>query len=311
MENVFIYLFNDRLIWSRLNESYEKENEKYLNCSQSDESDDSCDSDVGNEPKDGEEENGEMNNKRKKSSQDRNVDLLEESIACGSSSSCSEGDDDGSPTVKGHDEPASRPTTSHYCLYFEEDASRTPVKCKHQQGTRSDVNQNVCLSCEFAKELTDSLDHMAFLSPLVKNKQETSEPKFFSSHDLTLQSPTDLKPDKDDGNNNSSNDCDELDIIDETICEDPSAPMFSKTSPPAGSIPNEQKKSAIKRLHSESKSQDEGDEWFTPCIQPPAGQSQDENFKISNETVVKFFKNKDKFKMVRVFSLILISICSI
>ena len=50
--------------------------------------------------------------------------------------------------------------------------------------------------------------------------------------------------------------------------------------------------------------EDEG--WFCPFIEPPLVSELNEAFRVNNEPVVKYYKSKDKFKLVNiVFRLIL------
>lgn len=103
-----------------------------------------------------------LRQKVKVKSKSQQLELLDESIAQQATSSSSSSDNSfespSTPTQK------SAPS-SHYCGYFNHDSSEpaqlSSSGCKHPIV----VGQNVCLKCEFGRELSDSLDHMAFFSP--------------------------------------------------------------------------------------------------------------------------------------------------
>lgn len=140
----------------RGNESIEKENEQYLtHLSQEDDDDDDDDTISSDNQSDAE------NNTTKSafsSRKNNRLDLLDESVVNSSTSS----DDSFTSNAKNIQTTALR-DTSHFCTYFQQsnlEQDDTP-KCKHPVV----LGQKLCLKCEFGKELKDSLDHMAFLSP--------------------------------------------------------------------------------------------------------------------------------------------------
>jgi hypothetical protein len=77
-------------------------------------------------------------------------------------------------------------TIEHHCTYFDSDLSAAIDCCIHKLDEKINENiisQNICINCEYGKELKDSLDHMAFLSP---DKSEKISDKFH----LKFDSPT-------------------------------------------------------------------------------------------------------------------------
>lgn len=87
----------------------------------------------------------------------KELDLLDESISKANSSSSSSSDDSfTTPKASSQNQPI-----PHHCTYFGEDKIGETPKCQHKMTIR----QNVCLKCEYGRDFTDSLDHMAFLSP--------------------------------------------------------------------------------------------------------------------------------------------------
>lgn len=92
------------------------------------------------------------------------LELLDESVATAhSSTSSSSSSSDNSFTSPSTSKSPIKATTSshHYCAYFQHDSAHQNYGCKHAKV----IGQNVCPQCEFGRELSDSLDHMAFLSP--------------------------------------------------------------------------------------------------------------------------------------------------
>ena len=67
------------------------------------------------------------------------------------------------------------------CTYFEDSA----IKCKHLEGSKSPISQNVCPGCDFKNEIEDSLSHMAFWSPEKPNDQKANWKEL-----LKVESPT-------------------------------------------------------------------------------------------------------------------------
>jgi hypothetical protein len=252
-----------------LNESAEKENEKFLNVDSDEHDGDSDQSILSNHDQPG----------CSKPTEENKFDLLEQSMAP------DDDDDDESDNEKSFSSQKESATTkppeaSHYCSYFQKDSTQSNLTCQHQQNaSRNEIKQNVCLNCEFARELNDSLDHMAFLSP--SNKETT---KKFLTDELKFQSPTNeaslkaLPNEKSQDEEEEDEDFDDNDVVNETICE-----------------------IEVRRGHSgrENTPREEKSGWFTPGIQVPRPDELDGAVsKPNNDTIVKYYKDKDKYKMV-------------
>lgn len=83
------------------------------------------------------------------------------------------------------------------------------------------------------------------------------------------------------------------DIIDETICEESSEQVDCIIVKKVRETPVE-KSSPLKRNVTNEKRI----EWHTPRMEPPLANGIEFSFKKSNETIVSYFKTKDKYKMV-------------
>lgn len=267
--------------------------------------------------------------------------IIDESAA---DSSISSGDEsfskDDSPFI---------PQVGHECSYF----SNQPP-CSHRNSNPKSLFQNVCLNCEFVKEINDSLDHMAFLSP---ENFRNAKKKYFLT-DLNFDSPS-----------IESNDFAEIpDIVNETITED-DLKDFTQINETLNEIDDTKSELNLSRRSSNSLSEttlmlsdsdyDEADKeeeflkeyyakqakknqckrkkildeidqnerktsfdhyvnlaeiqqknnllnkklesneaWFCPRIEPPSADELKDAFKANNEPLVKYYKSKDKFKMV-------------
>jgi hypothetical protein len=165
----------------------EKENEKFLKDSDSDESD-SC------------EEDNEIinivdlnNNSRRIPSQDKaelikikqENQKIKNDLVENSSDEKSNVEEDSS--LDDSFEKKEKPRDlSHHCSYFE--ISDTQTECKHKLlAEKKTISRTSCLNCEYKNELLDSLDHLAFLSP----KEKTPKKKFYE--ELKFDSPTKLE----------------------------------------------------------------------------------------------------------------------
>jgi hypothetical protein len=92
-----------------------------------------------------------------------------------SSSSSSSSDSD-------EDDHSNLIIAKHECKYFL-NTDQNGNECS-ESATASSLRQHVCLNCDSKRDLTDSLEHMAFFSPPKSNFQQFT-------HDLTLgDSPT-------------------------------------------------------------------------------------------------------------------------
>lgn len=100
-------------------------------------------------------------------------------------------------------EPKQFHDLSHYCFYFQSDSSNNePPKCFHTElEAKKSINQKTCLYCDHKKAVEDSLNYMAFNSPV-----KTNNPII----DLKFDSPTTFEIVETVENN----------IIDDTLTED-------------------------------------------------------------------------------------------
>lgn len=110
----------------------------------------------------------------KKRSSNAELELLDESMTTAHSSTSSSSDD----SFTTNETATTTKTASHFCSYFQQESTHSTSGCKHTMV----IGQNVCLQCEFGRELSDSLDHMAFLSPQMKATRQVSANKF--GHDI-------------------------------------------------------------------------------------------------------------------------------
>ena len=140
------------------------------------------------------------------------TNIIEESL--GNTSISSSSDDS---FTKIDQEPINIPVTSHECSYFEE----TNQKCSHMDSNLKTISQNVCLGCEFVKEINDSLDHMAFLSPEKKNEKSNF------INELKFDSPTQIEEKKTEEIVDDNMDI--PDIINDTLTEEDLEKLNDKT----------------------------------------------------------------------------------
>lgn len=170
----------------RLDQSIERENDKYLN-------EDSSESESSDEEK---ETSSIAKSQRSRSPQsDTSRDDVRQEImsksqlnlidqSCISTSSDEEAD---IPAQGNLSKDSSIPGTQankpaeHDCSYF---GSSNPA-CGHLD-TESKLKQSVCLSCEFTQEFKDSLDHMAFHSPVPSQNASIKD----KLNELKFNSPT-------------------------------------------------------------------------------------------------------------------------
>jgi hypothetical protein len=66
---------------------------------------------------------------------------------------------------------------SHYCQYFKTRGSLND-KCIHRKDDH--ISQSICLNCDYKIEHQESLNHMAFESPVKKIQEQLEMPVFFS-----------------------------------------------------------------------------------------------------------------------------------
>lgn len=240
------------------------------------------------------------------------------------------------------------PQVSHECSYFREKAH-----CSHQDSNPKSLLQNVCLNCEFVKEINDSLDHMAFLSPETcrdAKKNFHDELKFdsptletnvlveipdiinetiteedvqeFSQINETFNETFDLKSEKNWSRRSScslsettlmlsDSDYEEAEKEEQFLIE-----YFAKKAKKDQlnrkkllNDSNENNKNYLFDVEVDlakiqqknsmmSKILEENESWFCPRIDPPLTTELGNVFKANNEPYVKYYKYKDKFKMV-------------
>jgi hypothetical protein len=181
-----------------LDQSIENENQMFLN-ENSDNSDDNSDREnelAKTSQKIKNETETEKSQREAKNTQHANTasQLIDATIISTSSSD----DDESSVVTKEPNDQQETQTVNrdltHFCSYFKVTGA-SQAKCKHNRPDAvhsSSLKQNVCLNCEFANEINDTLDHMAFLSPSLKNeKPAVIELKFNSP---TIE-PSEKSPD--------------------------------------------------------------------------------------------------------------------
>jgi hypothetical protein len=283
---------------------------------------------------------------------DSQMQLVEESCMNSSSSSSSSDEEIDNSRIR----------KSPICKYFliDEKSQQIENSCSHHK-TR--LSQDACLNCDFSKELKDSLDHMAFLSP---TSNEIKQDKFYE--ELKFDSPTLEVAELSENQLNQTAETflNDSTIVNETITEEPVENQINDES--KGNVSQfemnksnlvdlsklesgdrtsvsmsegtfvlsdhsddsfaderfycekENKYELKKRFAMEEKSIftlennsndtklsnlkfnqiDSSENWFTPCILPPVESELNQEFKINNEPIVKYFKSEDKFKVVTI-----------
>jgi hypothetical protein len=160
--------FKEDQFEEKCNTSIEKENEDFLK-----ESDDESISSTSSE---------DFNNEK----------LIETKSLMNLSTSSSSSADSSTNDNKSEYENASESQNSnsqdvdHHCTYFNSELSAAIDSCIHKLNeniNKKSISQNICINCEYGKELKDSLEHMAFLSP---DDTEKKSNKF----ELQFDSPT-------------------------------------------------------------------------------------------------------------------------